>query len=158
MASARANEFLQLGNLPVMYELTKAELCYVARKLNVELTTKKKAEMQEELKEALMEREWFKGDGEEGESDNGGDEENEMGDTNVENLDLNGLSSSEKFELMKLQLQLKIEKVKQGAVKSGVRENRNVDNSVHYVPEFVEGEEENFFLQFEKNCKTKGMV
>lgn len=97
-----------------MYELTKDELCYVAKKLNVELTTKKKAEMQEELKEALMEREWFKGDGEEGESDNGGDEENEMGDTNVENLDLNGLSSSEKFELMKLQMQLKIEKVKQG--------------------------------------------
>ena len=39
---------------------------------------------------------------------------------------------------------------------TGGRENRDGERKVKFVPEFVEGEEENFFLQFEKNAKLRG--
>ena len=39
---------------------------------------------------------------------------------------------------------------------TGGKENRDEERKVKYVPEFVESEEESFFLQFEKNAKLRG--
>lgn len=79
--------------------------------------------------------------------------------------DMDGLSGSEKFQLMKLLLEMEIEKEKQlmererikASMGIDVRETKDGDKRVKYVPEFVGGEEENFFLQFEKNCKVEGV-
>ena len=54
----------------------------------------------------------------------------------------------------------KIKSDKEVRLKQAEMENNNrtidsSDKNFKYVPEFVEGEEEDFFLQFEKNAKLR---
>lgn len=173
MATDRITAFFNLKTVHTLYMLSKDELRYVADKLEIMLSANKKEEMQIELKHVLMERDWFK---EDSEDDREGEREvEEPGGENVgmfaELGDMVGLSSSEKFELMKLHLQMKMRnkmevemekikadkeiKIKQAEIGSGARGIGNTDKKVKYVPEFVEGEEEDFFLQFEKTAKLR---
>lgn len=77
--------------------------------------------------------------------------------------DMGGLSGTEKFELMKMQMQMKMEIEKQqtererkrAGLGSGVRGYGDGDKRVKYIPEFVEGEGEFFFLQFEKTARLR---
>ena len=62
MVTERAMTFLQSKNVPSMYQLTREELWYVAEKVNVRINATKKEDMQMELKNALVENEWFRED------------------------------------------------------------------------------------------------
>lgn len=184
MATDRVNSFLNSRNIHVMYQLTKEELYSVAGELGVRLEGEKKEELQIELKGLLEKSDWFERD--DGEEDKGEEEEEKLKNP-IMSLKLEGLSSTEKIELMKFQLQMQremeiekikadkeIEKIKadkeievqkekeqtereriRARSGTGVRENRDGDKRVKYVPEFVEGEEENFFLQFEKTARLR---
>ncbi|XP_063863059.1 uncharacterized protein LOC135102162 [Scylla paramamosain] len=72
MAARRVEMFLLSRSVHDLYTLTKEELCSVAERFQVELKSKKKEEMQAELKNALVERSWFENDG--GESEDNGEE------------------------------------------------------------------------------------
>ena len=71
--------------------------------------------------------------------------------------EMEGLSSTDQFKLMRLHLQIQIEKeiAERERIRSGIRgsckEDRDLDNKVKYIPEFVEGEEENLFQLKKKN-------
>ncbi len=172
MAARRVEVFLLSRSVHDLYTLTKEELCSVAERFQVELKSKKKEEMQAELKNALVERSWFENDGGESE-DNDGESVEEGAGVSELNLDslggTDGLSSSEKFEIMKLQLQIKreqiqmqkeieMEKIRAGSKNkvnetragNGAQGNGDLERKAISMPNFVEGEEENFFVQFEK--------
>ncbi|XP_063841016.1 uncharacterized protein LOC135089382 [Scylla paramamosain] len=72
MAARRVEMFLLSRSVHDLYTLTKEELCSVAERFQVELKSKKKEEMQAELKNALVERSWFENDG--GESEDNDEE------------------------------------------------------------------------------------
>ena len=195
MATERVSLFLDTRDIHVMYQLTKDELHSVAEEFGVSLEGDKKEELQVNLKTFLENKGWLPGDREE----NCNDGEKEAGDgqkglMNFGNLE--GLSGTEKYELMKLQLQMQMqmqteiekekiraevqiqkeqiekekiraqvqnlmqkeqterERIKAGSG-NGVKENKDGEKRVKYVPEFVEGEEENFFLQFEKTARLR---
>ena len=178
MATDKISAFLNSRDIHVMYQLTRDELHSAAGEFGVRLEGDKKEELQIELKTFLEKEGWFEGDNvENGEEEEGRKSEGQKG--FVKFGDLEGLSGTEKFELMKLQLQLQKEKeqterekifagkemqkekeqtererIRAGAG-IGVRENKDGEKRVKYVPEFVEGEEENFFLQFEKTAKLR---
>ncbi|XP_063875048.1 uncharacterized protein LOC135108203 [Scylla paramamosain] len=204
MAARRVEMFLLSRSVHDLYTLTKEELCSVAERFQVELKSKKKEEMQAELKNALVERSWFENDGGESEDNDGESVEEGAGVSEI-NLDslggTDGLSSSEKFELMKLQMQLQMQreqkqqemelkrelqieqmqkgvelqqiqmqkeieiekiraesknKVNETRAGNGAQGNGDLEKRAISMPNFVEGEEENFFFQFEKAAKMMG--
>ncbi len=85
-----------------MYTLTREELYSVAERFQVELKSKKKEEMQAELKNVLVERSWFENDGGESEDSNGESVEESAGVSEI-NLGAlggtDGLSGSEKIKI-----------------------------------------------------------
>lgn len=166
MAEDKITLFLQSRSIHVMYQLTRDELHNVAGEFGVRLQGERKEELQMELKTLLEKRGWFQRDEEESDEEGEGEEEKpEDPKVDMNFRDMEGLSGSEKFQLMKLQLEtkLEIEKEKQLTEREkikasrgiGVRDTKDGDKRVKYVPEFVEGEEENFFLQFEKTARLR---
>ncbi len=113
MAARRVEMFLLSRSVHNLYTLTREKLCSVAKRFQVELKSKKKEEMQAELKNALVERSWFENDGGESEDNDGESVEEGAGVSEINLGSLGGtygLSSSEKFELMKLQMQLQMQR------------------------------------------------
>ena len=111
MATERVASFLASKDIHVMYQLTRDELHSVAEEFGVVLQGEKKEELQIELKTFLEKSKWFHGDHEE----NGEDGEEEKEESPSELLkkgDLEGLSGTEKYELMKLQIELERERIK----------------------------------------------
>ncbi len=105
MAARRVEMFLLSRSVHDLYTLTREELYSVAERFQVELKSKKKEEMQVELKNNLMERSWFENGGGESEDNDGESVEEGAGVSEI-NLGAlggtDGLSSSEKFDLMKI--------------------------------------------------------
>ena len=161
--------FLQNQEIHDLYQLTREELSVVARELEIVLEMERKEDMQKELKCALEERGWFRGEsGKEGGSDGEGEGRDFRG-FQMPSLTglMEGLTGSDKVELIKLQMQMQVQtermrieaekevRLKQVETGSNGRDNRDVDRRERHVPLFVEGEEENFFLQFEKTAKLR---
>ena len=111
MATERVSLFLDTRDIHVMYQLTKDELHSVAEEFGVSLEGDKKEELQVSLKTFLENKGWLSGDREQ----NCNDGEKEAGDSqrglmNFGNME--DLSGTEKFELMKLQIQMEVQKQK----------------------------------------------
>ena len=82
----------------------------MAEKVNVRINAIKKEDKQMELKNALVENEWFRED-----TDDDGEGEQEKEDTDKVEMfagfgNMEGLSSGERFELMKFQIQMQMQK------------------------------------------------
>ena len=182
MALARVTAFIQGRDVHDFYQLTREELCSLANEMEIVLEVERKEDMQREIKRVLEERNFFYKDSEnDGESDDNPKVDKQCEDLQMPQLEkLPGdLSSSERIEMLKFQiemqtqLQLQMKKVEKEAENrraeieadkevrlkqaefGGTSEKIDFDHRVKHVPEFVEGEEENFFLQFEKVAKLR---
>ena len=138
MATERVSSFLNSRDIHVMYQLTRDELLSVAGELGVTLGGDKKEELQIGLRTFLEKSNWFQ----ESRVENN-DGEGEKGDEQKGILklgDLTGLSGTEKYELMKLQLQ--IEKDRIMAEKEKIMAKREVRIQMQREREQTEREKE----------------
>merc|ERR1712035_215910 len=76
-------------------------------------------------------------------------------------IELEKIKSEKEDREMQMKIEMeRIKSEKEVRLKQAEMENNNrtidsSDKNFKYVPEFVEGEEEDFFLQFEKNAKLR---
>ena len=107
--------FLVSKDIHYMYQLTKEELTKVAEEFGVQLAAEKREERQIELRVALRERGWFNENHSRSEKDGESDEQGERR-TDFEGFLPNsliglmeGLSNSEKMEMLKYQMQMQVQ-------------------------------------------------
>ncbi|XP_063601112.1 uncharacterized protein LOC134777204 [Penaeus indicus] len=144
-------KFAETKDVHFLYQCTKDELREVASSYNISLRTFIKSDMQRELIDDLISMSVL---GEIDLPDKPSSDEVQMN----EQLAMEKLRLE--FEYKKMQLQAEKEiKIKELEVEEKLGTRREIgdkDNRAKNLPEFIEEEAEDFFIQFEKVAKIKG--